>query len=125
MRTIGPRYIIWDMKDLTFLDSSGNGLILGRYNEIEKIRGVMGLIGLNNYSRKIITISGLFQIIKEYRKKSNVIGKKVKISPVINQEQNDFEALVLDITDEAKLKVQTEKNEILFLESGEISTKII
>ena len=43
----------------------------------------------------------------------------------INQEQNDFEALVLDITDEAKLKVQTEKNEILFLESGEISTKII
>lgn len=66
-----------------------------------------------------------FQIIKEYRKKSNVIGKKVKISPVINQEQKDFEALVLDITDEAKLKVQTEKNEILFLESGEISTKII
>ena len=66
-----------------------------------------------------------FQIIKEYRKKSNVIGKKVKISPVINQEQNDFEALVLDITDEAKLKVQTDKNEILFLESGEISTKII
>ena len=66
MRMIGPRYIIWDMKDLTFLDSSGIGLILGRYNEIEKIRGVMGLIGLNNYSRKIITISGLFQIIKEY-----------------------------------------------------------
>ena len=49
----------------------------------------------------------------------------MKISPVINQEQKDFEALFLDITDEAKLKVQTEKNEILFLESGEISTKII
>ena len=66
MRTLGPRYIIWDMKDLTFLDSSGIGLILGRYNEIEKIRGVMGLVGLNSYSRKIITISGLFQIVKEY-----------------------------------------------------------
>ncbi len=66
MRTLGPRYMIWDLKDLTFLDSSGIGLILGRYNEIEKIRGVMGLVGLNNYSRKIISISGLFQIIKEY-----------------------------------------------------------
>jgi len=66
MRAYGPRYIIWDMKDLTFLDSAGIGLILGRYNEIEKIRGIMGLIGLNTYSRKIIAISGLFQIIKEY-----------------------------------------------------------
>lgn len=66
MRTLGPKYIIWDFKDLTFLDSSGIGLILGRYNEIEKVRGVMGLVGLNSYSRKIISISGLFQIIKEY-----------------------------------------------------------
>lgn len=66
MRMLGPRYIVWDFKDLTFLDSSGIGLILGRYNEIEKIRGSMGLVGLNSYSRKIISISGLFQIIKEY-----------------------------------------------------------
>ena len=66
MRTLGPRYMIWDLKDLTFLDSAGIGLILGRYNEIEKIRGVMGLVGLTPYSRKIITISGLFQIMKEY-----------------------------------------------------------
>ena len=66
MRTLGPRYMIWDLKDLTFLDSAGIGLFLGRYNEIEKIRGVMGLVGLNPYSRKIITISGLFQIMKEY-----------------------------------------------------------
>ena len=66
MRTLGPRYMIWDLKDLTFWDSAGIGLILGRYNEIEKIRGVMGLVGLNPYSRKIITISGLFQIMKEY-----------------------------------------------------------
>lgn len=66
MRIEGPRYIVWDLKDLTFLDSSGIGLILGRYNEIEKIRGVMGLVGLNTYSRKIISISGLFQIMKEY-----------------------------------------------------------
>ena len=64
MRTLGPRYMIWDLKDLTFLDSAGIGLILGRYNEIE--RGVMGLGGLNPYSRKIISISGLFQIMKEY-----------------------------------------------------------
>ena len=66
MRQIGPRYIIWDFKDLTFLDSAGIGLILGRYNEAERVNGMMGLIGLNTYSRKVIAISGLFSLMKEY-----------------------------------------------------------
>lgn len=66
MREYGPKYIIWDFKDLTFIDSAGIGLILGRYNEIERVKGLMGLIGLNTYSRKVIQISGLFSIMKEY-----------------------------------------------------------
>ncbi|MBE6142700.1 MAG: STAS domain-containing protein [Erysipelotrichaceae bacterium] len=66
MREYGPKYIIWDFKDLTFIDSAGIGLILGRFNEIERVKGIMGLIGLNSYSRKVIQISGLFSIMKEY-----------------------------------------------------------
>lgn len=66
MREYGPRYIIWDFKDLTFIDSAGIGLILGRFNEIERVKGIMGLVGLNSYSRKVIQISGLFSIMKEY-----------------------------------------------------------
>lgn len=66
MREFGPRYIIWDFKDLSFIDSAGIGLILGRYNEIERVKGLMGLIGLTSYSRKVIQISGLFGIMKEY-----------------------------------------------------------
>lgn len=66
MRQLGPRYMIWDFKDLTFIDSAGIGLILGRYNEIERVNGMMGLIGLNSYSRKVIAISGLFSLMKEY-----------------------------------------------------------
>lgn len=66
MREYGPKYIIWDFKELTFIDSAGIGLILGRFNEIERVKGIMGLIGLNSYSRKVIQISGLFSIMKEY-----------------------------------------------------------
>lgn len=84
MRALGPRYIIWDMKDLTFLDSAGIGLILGRYNEIEKVRGVMGLVGLNAYSRKIVAISGLFQIIKEYSSLKEFM-KEEKINQWVTQ----------------------------------------
>lgn len=67
MRNLGPKYFVWDFSQLTFLDSSGVGLILGRFNEIERVRGVMALVGLNSYSRKIIGISGLFQIMDEYK----------------------------------------------------------
>lgn len=75
----GPRFIVFDFKDITFLDSAGIGLVLGRYNEIEKIGGMMGFVGLNKYSRKILTITGLFQIIKEYSS-LNEFKKEARIS---------------------------------------------
>ena len=80
MREYGPRYIIWDFKDLTFIDSAGIGLILGRFNEIERVKGIMGLVGLNSYSRKVIQISGLFSIMKEYSSlKSFIKEERIKL----------------------------------------------
>ena len=76
MRTLGPSYLVWDLSCLTFLDSSGVGLILGRYNEIERINGKMGLIGLNTYSRKILGISGLFSLMREYRSIKEFISEE-------------------------------------------------
>lgn len=75
----GPRLLLFDFKDVTFLDSAGIGLILGRYNEIYKIRGIIGVINLSPYIKKIMNISGLFQIIDEY-KSLNDFKKKVGIS---------------------------------------------
>ncbi len=74
----GPRLLVFDFKDCTFLDSAGIGLLLGRYNEISKIRGIIGLINLNPYIKKIMKISGIFQIIDEY-KSLNDFKKKVGI----------------------------------------------
>ena len=76
MRTLGPSYLVWDFSCLTFLDSSGVGLILGRYNEIERINGKMGLVGLNSYSRKILGISGLFSLMREYRSTKEFISEE-------------------------------------------------
>ena len=72
----GPSYLVWDFSCLTFLDSSGVGLILGRYNEIERINGKMGLVGLNSYSRKILGISGLFSLMREYRSIKEFISEE-------------------------------------------------
>ncbi len=60
------KFLLFDFKDCTFIDSSGIGLILGRYNEVEARNGGCGLIHLSKYAYKVIRISGLFSIMEEY-----------------------------------------------------------
>ena len=66
MTSSGPRFLLFDLKDCSFLDSAGIGLILGRFNEVEKVAGGCGFIHLSPYARKVIKISGLFSVMKEY-----------------------------------------------------------
>lgn len=67
IKTRRPHLLLFDLKELTFLDSAGIGLILGRYNEMKKVGGLVGLVGLNTYSRRLVALTGLSTIIKEYR----------------------------------------------------------
>ena len=73
------KYIMWDFSNLSFLDSSGIGLILGRYNEIRRLGGACGIMGLTGATRKIIQMTGLFGIIEEYRSLA-AFKKKVRIN---------------------------------------------
>ena len=78
MAKYGPKFLIFDLKDCSFIDSAGIGLILGRFNEVEKLKGTCGFINLSTYSRKVIRISGLFSIMKEYKNVSE-FKKEIKI----------------------------------------------
>lgn len=60
------------------------------------------------------------EFIKEYKKRLFVLGQKIK---VISHE-NSFNATAIDIDEDFRLIVKTEKNEILYLDSGEISVRI-
>lgn len=62
--------------EFKFLDSSGIGLILGRYNEIRRKSGFCGVMGLTTYTRKLIEMTGLFSIMEEYR---SVVAFKKKV----------------------------------------------
>ena len=72
------RSILWDFSNLSFLDSSGIGLILGRYNEIRRIGGICGITGLTPYTRKIIQMTCLFSILSEYQD-IETFKRKVKV----------------------------------------------
>lgn len=59
------RHLILHAKGLTFMDSSGVGVIIGRYKRVAAAGGKIIVTGLNPLIRRIFEISGLFKILGE------------------------------------------------------------
>jgi stage II sporulation protein AA (anti-sigma F factor antagonist) len=57
------RHLILSLKDLTFMDSSGLGVILGRYKQITSKGGKMVVCDLNPAVFRLFELSGLFKIV--------------------------------------------------------------
>ena len=60
----GVKHLVLDMKDMTFMDSSGIGVILGRYRELREKGGSVSVKNLNPQVEKIFTLSGMRQVIQ-------------------------------------------------------------
>jgi len=58
--------VIMDFSCVTFIDSSGLGLILGRYNQLKKYNGTLYMSGVNKQTEKIFNIAGIWTIIDKY-----------------------------------------------------------
>ena len=58
--------VIFDLNNVTFLDSSGIGLILGRYKQIKEYKGNLIICGVNKNIKKTLAISGIAMIIDTY-----------------------------------------------------------
>ncbi|MFB6362572.1 anti-sigma F factor antagonist [Paenibacillus elgii] len=56
-------HIIMSFKELTFMDSSGLGVILGRYKQITARGGKMVVCDLNPAVYRLLEMSGLFKIL--------------------------------------------------------------
>jgi len=61
------RNLIFDFEDLTFMDSSGIGMIIGRFKLISALGGKVNVACCNKQIERIITMSGLKKIINVYR----------------------------------------------------------
>jgi stage II sporulation protein AA (anti-sigma F factor antagonist) len=61
---VGARDLIFDMKDVTFMDSSGIGMIIGRFKRVSAIGGSVKIVGADKNVRRIIELSGLGRIVK-------------------------------------------------------------
>lgn len=58
-----PRKVIFDFSNVSFMDSAGIGMLLGRYKVIKMLGGQLELINVNKQIEKIFEISGILKII--------------------------------------------------------------
>lgn len=58
-----PRKVIFDFSNVSFMDSAGIGMLLGRYKVIKMLGGQLELLNVNRQIEKIFEISGILKII--------------------------------------------------------------
>lgn len=55
--------LVMDFSEVDFMDSSGIGVVLGRYKRIEKYGGKFCISGCSNHIRRLMEISGVLSLI--------------------------------------------------------------
>lgn len=64
LQEVNIQHVILNLADLTFMDSSGLGVILGRYKEIKQIGGEVIACSISPAVKRLFELSGLFKIIR-------------------------------------------------------------
>lgn len=64
LRRTGAISIAFDFSDVTFMDSSGIGMIMGRYKTVKALGGEIILCGMNRETERIVKMSGLEKIAR-------------------------------------------------------------
>jgi stage II sporulation protein AA (anti-sigma F factor antagonist) len=64
------RYIIFDFAETDFMDSSGIGLVMGRFREMELIGGKVRAVHVGERMRRILVMSGVTRVIEVEEEKT-------------------------------------------------------
>lgn len=62
--TSDVKSIIFDFSELDFMDSSGIGMIMGRYKKVRAVGGVLIIAAAKPQVKRILKISGLMNIVR-------------------------------------------------------------
>ncbi len=62
--SVQPALLVMDFKNITFMDSSGIGLIMGRSKLIKECGGSLEVKNTQPYIRRVLRLSGIERIVK-------------------------------------------------------------
>lgn len=60
------RNIIFDFSNIQFMDSSGIGVLMGRYRNVMILGGDVALYGVGDQVDRVLALSGIYKIMKNY-----------------------------------------------------------
>ncbi|PKM78665.1 MAG: anti-sigma F factor antagonist [Firmicutes bacterium HGW-Firmicutes-15] len=66
--------LVINLDKVTFIDSSGLGVIIGRYKKISSLNGKMFIVGASPSVRKILMFSGINKLISMYNNEQDIIS---------------------------------------------------
>jgi stage II sporulation protein AA (anti-sigma F factor antagonist) len=66
-------HLILDLKKVNFIDSSGLGVILGRFKRISQDGGRMSAINVSDQLKRIFELSGLLKIMNIYNDRKQAL----------------------------------------------------
>ena len=58
--------LVLDFSGVKFMDSSGIGVVIGRYKKLSLKHGLVYVCNINESIKRVFEISGMFKIIKQY-----------------------------------------------------------
>jgi len=58
-----PKKLIFDFENVTFMDSSGIGMLIGRYKLVSMFGGKTTIVNVNAPIKKVLEMSGVLKLI--------------------------------------------------------------
>ncbi len=72
--------LLFDLKDLSFMDSSGLGVILGRYKKVQAKRGKMAIANVPPSVSRLFEMSGLHKIMRLYSSQNEALRSMKEVT---------------------------------------------
>ncbi len=70
----GMRNLIFDLSQLRFMDSSGLGILIGRYKTVSALGGQTRIAAPSEQADKLLRLAGIYKIIPVYESLSDAMA---------------------------------------------------
>lgn len=60
------KHLIFNFEKVSFMDSSGIGVVMGRYNKLRELGGIVTVSACSSYIDRILSMAGIYTIAPKY-----------------------------------------------------------